>query len=248
GSSPIIHENALISLYDGFDVQYVVALDKNTGETLWKKDRAFDFQKTNGDWKKAYCTARVIEHQGRQELIAPAAACTEAFDPATGELLWTVRHGGMNASARPLYENGLVYLTNGMGAMVAVRAGGKGDVTKSNIAWQSSRSVSKKASQLLVDGLLYMIGDKGIAACVDAATGENVWTDRLDGNYAASPILAEGRIYFCNDKGVVSVVKPGRTLEILAKNKLDDGFMASPAIVGKSLILRTRSHLYRIEK
>lgn len=248
GSSPIVYNGMVYLHFDGYDQQYVVALDKETGKTIWKKHRAFDYGTDNGDLKKAYCTPNVIEHSGRKMLISPAAIATEAFDPKTGDLLWTVHHGGMNASARPLFGQGLLFITNGMGKMVAVRPEGSGDITKSAIAWSGSRGVSKKASQLLVGDLLYQVSDKGIASAVEAKTGETVWQERLGGNFAASPIYSKGdnRIYFCSESGEVSVIEPGREFKLLAKNKLDGGFMATPAPIGNSLILRTRTHLYRV--
>lgn len=101
---------------------------------------------------------------------------------------------------------------------------------------------------MLVDDLLYMVADGGIVTCLDTATGGQVWRERLPGNYAASPIHADGRLYFCNQEGKTTVVKPGRTWEVLATNTLDSGLMASPAVAGKALFLRTKTHLHRIEQ
>ena len=145
-SSPIIDGDKLYILFDGFDVQYAVALNKLTGETIWKTDRAFDFKTSNGDNKKAYCTPAVIEHGGKRMLIAPAAVATEAFDPDTGKLLWTVRTGGMNASARPIYGHGLLFVTNGMGRITVVKpqlTKNGGEVPKENIAWKRARRSRK---------------------------------------------------------------------------------------------------------
>jgi outer membrane protein assembly factor BamB len=247
-SSPIVYGELLIAQFDGFDQQYVVALNKCDGSTVWKTARAFDYRTNNGDLKKAYCTPSIIEHAGRTQLITPAAVATEALDPATGKLLWTVHHEGMNASARPVFGHGLVFITNGMGRMVAVRPDGAGDVTDSHIAWASSKSIPKKSSQLLIGDLLFMVSDTGVVSCVEAKTGEVHWSERLAGEYAASPLYAEGRIYLFNQDGEVPVIAPARELKVLATNKLSDGFMASPAIAGKALILRTTTHLYRVER
>lgn len=245
-SSPIPYGDLYILHFDGFDKQYVIALDKKTGKTAWTHHRAFDFQTTNGDRKKAYGTPAIITHKGIQQLIAPAAVATEALNPLTGKLLWTARTGGMNASARPVYGKGLVFVTNGMGRMSAIVPEGKGDLEKDKIAWSSKRGVPKKSSLILDGDLLYMVSDLGVASCVDAKSGTPHWTARLGGNYAASPILSRGRIYFFNQDGDIPVIATGKKFKVLARNKLADGFMASAAVAGDSLILRTKSALYRI--
>ena len=246
-SSPIVYKDFLIVAFDGFDVQYVVALNKKDGTTAWRKDRAYDFNVKSGDNKKAYCTASVFEIGGQQQVICPGAVATEAFDPTNGKLLWTVRHGGMNASGRPLFGHGLVYITNGMGRMVAVRPEGTGDISK-NIAWESGKGIPKKSSQLLIGDLLYMVADNGVASAVEAKTGEIVWTERIGGDFAASPLFAEGRIYTFNKNGEVKVLAASDEFEVLSEGKFDAGFMASPAVVGKSLIVRSTKALYRISE
>jgi outer membrane protein assembly factor BamB len=246
-SSPVIYGETVLLEFDGFDVQFVVALDKKTGATAWKKDRAFDFKTDNGDAKKGYGTPSIFNIDGRDVAICPAAVATETFDAKTGELLWTVRHDGMNASARPLYGQGLVFITNGMGRIVAVKPEGSGDITQ-EIAWTSHKSVAKKSSPILVDDLLYMVTDDGIATAVEAKTGDNVWTKRLGGEYAASPVYADGKIYFLSMSGETTVIKPGRKFDEVSTGKFPEGFMASPAIAGKSIIVRSKGAVYRLEK
>lgn len=247
-SSPILYDGKLYVAYDGYDVQYVVALDKNTGKTVWKTDRDIDYGTDNGDLMKAYCTGHVIDVGGQKQLIYPSAVATVAYEPDTGEELWKVYHDGMNASARPLYGEGLVYITNGMGSMVAVSPEGKGDVTGTHIAWSDRKGVAKKSSQLLVDGLFYMISDDGVVSCREPKTGKIVWQKRLGGQFAASPIYASGRIYLCSIEGEIYTIEPGREFKLLAETSLGDGFMASPAIVGDEMILRSKSHLYGVAK
>ncbi|MGB0597836.1 MAG: PQQ-binding-like beta-propeller repeat protein [Rubripirellula sp.] len=246
-SSPILHDGKLFVAYDGFDVQYVVALDKNTGETVWKQNRNIEYGTDNGDRMKAYCTAHVIDVDGKPQLICPSAAATVAYNPADGKTLWKVYHQGMNASARPLYGQGLVFITNGMGSMVAVKPTGSGDVTATHIAWSDQKGVAKKSSQLLIDGLLYMTSDDGIVTCREPETGEIVWQKRAKGDYAASPIYADGRIYLFSMDGDITTLEPGRKYNRLAETKLGDGFMASPAIVNDQMILRSKSTLYSVE-
>lgn len=246
-SSPILHGDLLLLQFDGFDVQYVVALDKRTGETVWKHNRAFDYKTNNGDAKKGYGTPSVFRIGGRDLAVCPAAVATETFDAKTGELLWTVRHEGMNVAARPLYGEGLLFITNGMGRIIAVPPEGSGDITQ-NIVWTGHKGVVKRTSPILIDGLLYMVTDDGIATALEAKTGKNVWTKRLGGEYSASPVYADGKLYFLNMTGESVVIKPGREYEEISRGKFDEGFMASPAIAGKSLIVRTRAAIYRLEK
>lgn len=247
-SSPILHDGMLYVAYDGFDVQYVVAFDAQDGSTVWKKDRSIDYGTDNGDRMKAYCTAKVIEINGNEQLIYPSAAATIAYEPQTGDELWTVYHAGMNASARPIFHEGLVFITNGSGSMVAVRPDGKGDVTGTHIEWSDRKGVAKKSSQLLVDGLFYMNSDDGIVSCREPATGEIIWQKRVCKEFAASPIFADGKMYFFSTAGDVVTMLPGREYKLLHKTKIGDGFMASPAVIGNDLILRSKSHLYLISK
>lgn len=247
-SSPILYDGKLYIAYDGFDVQYVVALDKDTGNTVWKRDREIDYGTDNGDRMKAYCTAHVIDVDGQKQLVCPSAVATIAYDPADGQTLWTVYHDGMNASARPLYANGLVFITNGMGSMVAVRPDGSGDVTGTHIAWSATKGVAKKASQLVIDGLLYMASDDGIISAREPETGDIVWQKRAGGSFAASPIYAGGYLYAFNTDGEIFTVEPGAKYNLVAETKLGDGYMASPAVVDNDLILRSKSHLYLVRK
>lgn len=249
GSSPAIYGDLLYLTFDGYDFQYITALNKYTGETVWRKDRGIDFGTTDGDAKKAYSTPLLIDASGRKLLISPFAAATIAYDPLSGDSVWMVRHGGMNAAGRPLFGNGLLYIStaDGPNPLIAIPPGGEGDITK-NIAWRSNKSIPKRPSQLLIGDLLYMINDSGVASCVDAVAGNEVWTTRLPkGDYWASPLYADGLIYGFSQDGQVPVFKAAREFELVASNKLDDGFVASPAVAGKSLILRSKTHLYRIE-
>ena len=243
-SSPIIEAGKLFVAYDGFDVQYVVALDKNTGKTIWKRDRDIDYGTDNGDRMKAYCTAHVIEVKGRKELIYPSAGATIAYDLESGAPLWTAYHGGMNASARPIFHNGLLFITNGMGQMAAVRPGGSGDVTDTHVEWQEKKAIAKKTSQLIVKDHLYMISDDGIATCREPKTGKLIWKVRVDGDYAASPIFASEHIYLFSREGKISVIQPSETYTLVSESNLGDGFMASPAVVGNKMYLRSKTHLY----
>lgn len=254
GSSPILFRNLLIMHFDGFDHQYVVALDKKTGKTVWKTDRSHDYGTDNGDFKKAFATPTVINVGGMAQLISPAAKATLAYDPLTGKELWRIRYPHHSTAARPVFGNGRVYINTGFGKaqLIAVRPDGKGDVTDSHVVWKTSRGIGSKPSPVLVGDLIYTVADQGgVAICIDAQNGREVWKRRIAGKmHSASPVHADGVVYFFGEDGTTVMVKPGREFAALGENKLEAGgrCMATPAIAGKSIFLRTGSHLYRIEK
>jgi outer membrane protein assembly factor BamB len=174
GSSPIVWENLLILMFDGFDVQYVTALDKTTGETVWKTDRNFNYGTDNGDVMKAYGTPSVIMVDGHPELVTPSAGSTAAYDPRTGKELWQVKSGGMNAAGRPVVNKDTAFIGTADGGihLFAVKLGGKGDVTGTHVLWKLAKGYPRYASPIHVDGLLYMGNEQGVITCVDAVSGE----------------------------------------------------------------------------
>jgi outer membrane protein assembly factor BamB len=264
-SSLVLFENLLIVTMDGVDLQYVAALDKHTGDTVWKTDRDVEWNDQDvtgagpeaaqrirdGDHRKAHSTPLVvIAADGRPQLISGGAKAAFAYDPRSGRELWRVEYDDFSVAPRPLYHNGTAYLVTGIihPELWAIRTDGRGDLTYTDhIAWRLKSRVPRTASPLLIDGLIYMVNDDGVANCIDAATGGPVWSNRLGGRFAASPIYADGRLYFCDQDGQTTILKPGREHQELAANTLDDGCMASPAVAGKALFLRTKTHLYRIE-
>jgi outer membrane protein assembly factor BamB len=259
GSSPIIFRDLLIMNFDGSDHQYVIALDKRTGKTVWQTKRSIDFQDVDasgkiaadGDFRKAFATPHVALLNGRWELISLGAKAAYSYDPFTGKELWRVEEREQHsASTRPVIGHGMIFFPTGFssGQLFAVRTGGSGLITDTHVAWKVKRSISNKPSILLVDDLIYVINDTGIASCIEAKTGEIVWQKRIGGEYTASPVYADGKVWLFSEEGKTTVLRPGRTYEVLAENQLGEGFLASPAIVGKAFYLRTRTHLYRIEK
>jgi outer membrane protein assembly factor BamB len=252
GASPILFENLLIFTVDGCDVQYVVALEKATGKTAWKTNRSVDYSRVNRYHRKAFCTPIVVKWRGRPQLISPGSKAVMAYDPRTGRELWKVRYGGWSMTPRPLFGHGLVFLIMDYDfpELWAIRPDGEGDVTESHVAWKIPRGKQMPAapSQLLIGDVLFMVSDKGTASCVEAKTGRVVWRQRLGGQYWASPIYADGRIYFFSYDSVTTVIEPARQYRQLAVNRLDGRMMASPAVAGKALFLRTEQHLYRIEE
>ncbi|MEX2216292.1 MAG: PQQ-binding-like beta-propeller repeat protein [Phycisphaeraceae bacterium] len=270
GSSVVIYKNLLLLTMDGVDVQYLVALNKKTGETVWKTDRTTDYDdidpktkmpKMDGDLRKAYTTAVVVEHEGRPLLLSPGARAAYAYDARDGKELWKITYPGFSNAASVVFAPAkggagglpaLAYINTGHGKseFMAVKVDGKGDVTKSNILWNHGRNVPRRSSPVLVNDLLFMVDDGGIAICLDAKTGDVCWVQRLgDGKeqYSASPIYVDGKVMFCGQEGLTTIVAPTREYKLLATNKLSSGMMASPAVAGKALFLRTKTHLVRIE-
>jgi hypothetical protein len=162
--------------------------------------------------------------------------------------LWKVEYPDWSVAPRPLFDGTHAFIVTGLRKkeMWAVKTDGRGDVTGTGVVWRLATHVGKYASPLLVDGLIYTAAEESFVTCLEAGTGEVVWTERIGGKYAASPVYADGRLYFMSQEGVTTVLKPGRSFEVLATNKLDEGFMASPAVSDGALFLRTRTHLYRI--
>jgi outer membrane protein assembly factor BamB len=251
GSSPAMAGDLLVLQMDGRDTQYVIALDKKTGEPVWKTKRSTDYGDRGVEFRKAFCTPLVIEFAGRRQVVSTGAVETISYDPASGKELWKVRPdvNSYSNTSRPLFCFGLVLVNTGASMQIwAVRPDGHGDVTGSHVAWKIEKNVPFMPSPTIVGDLIFMINDSGIISCFEAKTGKNVWRHRLGGNFEASPIAADGRVYFFSDDGPVTVIAAGRKYKELAVNKLDQGFLASPAVAGKAIFLRTKSHLYRIEE
>jgi outer membrane protein assembly factor BamB len=243
---------------DGVDVQYVVALDKTTGHTVWKTDRTAEWNdydangkpRDEGDLRKAYTTPLVIDVNGSPQMISVGAMAAYAYDPLTGREIWKVRTGGFSGATRPVFDGKLVFMTTGSGqsALLAVRPDGRGDVTDTHIAWRSVRAVPRLPSPVVANELLFTVSDNGVAACWETQSGKQVWQERLGGEFAASLLASGDRIYAFGQNGKATVFAASRKYERLATNVLDDGFLASPAVASKALILRTKTHLYRIEE
>jgi outer membrane protein assembly factor BamB len=259
GSSPVVYKDLLILTMDGIDVQYIVALNKKTGKTVWKTPRSVKWDDLDrngkpiagGDLRKGYGTPIFLSVNGKTQMISTAAKALYSYDPETGKEIWQVRHHGHSSAARPVFGLGMVFLSTAYGKteLLAVRPDGKGDVTDSHVAWRTVRGSMQKPSPVLVDGLLYTVSDDGgVVTCLEAKNGKEVWRQRVGGSYSACLLYADGHLYCFSMEGKAAVLKAGRKAEVLATNKLADGFMASPAVSGKALILRTKTHLYRIEE
>lgn len=241
GGSPVLYNDLLIVSCDGTDRQFVAALDKHSGKLRWKTKR---------EGRMAYSTPLVIRAAGRDQVISTGGDAVVAYNPADGEEIWRVRYDGYSEVPRPVYGQGLVFICSGYNTplLYAIRPDGQGDVTDTHVAWKTTKAAPLNPSPLLLGEELYFVSDRGVAVCVDAKTGEQHWQKRLPGNYSASPLAADGRIYFTNETGVTTVIAPGKEFESLASNEVDGRTLASLAVSGKALYLRTDTHLYRIEK
>jgi outer membrane protein assembly factor BamB len=193
----------------------------------------------------------IKDGDGTEQLIVLGAQWLVSYDPSTGEERWRVDTGKTYSNAsRPVHGHGMVYVCTAFGGarMLAVRTDGRGNVSDTHVVWQLGRSTPRRSSPTLVGERLYFVSDRGVASCADARTGEVIWSTRLPGAHSASPVHADGRIYFFGENGDVTVVRPGDTFRPLAENRIEGRIMASPAFVDRSIILRTDSHLYRIER
>ena len=244
GGSPIVYGDLLIFSCDGSDVAYVIALDKHTGKTKWKTNRGYPAD-------QAYTTPIVIRVGEQDQLISVGAFRVRAYEPLTGKEIWRVRYDeGFSNVPRPVFGHGLVFITTGFQQpeLLAIRPDGKGDVTKTHVAWSLKRGAPLTPSPIIVGDELYVVNDGGIASCIDAKTGNVIWQSRLGGTYSASPVFADGRLYFPAEQGVTTVIAPGKEARRLATNKLDGGLLASMAVAGGSFFLRTDAALYRISE
>lgn len=243
GGSPVLYRDLLIVACDGNGGEaYVVALETATGHVRWKTDRRLPAD-------QAYATPLIVRAGARDLVVAPGAHRAAAYDPLTGEEVWRVGYpNGFSNVPRPVYGDGVVFIATGFNtpSIMAVRADGHGDVTRTHVAWRSTRGAPFTPSPILVGGQLYFVSDTGVLSSVDAATGKYLWQERIGGNYAASPIHAEGRIYYLSEEGITTVIAPGRSFQRLATNKLEGSTLASIAVSNGSLFIRSNSHLYRI--
>ncbi len=248
GSSPVVYEDLVILVCDGIDQQFVVALDRETGKTVWKTHRP-PKRADDGQLQKAYSTPLIINHDGHDQLVVPSAQWVVSYEPLTGEELWQVDHGdGFSTIPRPVYGNGLVYICSGytQSKLLAIRVDGRGDVTNSHVVWTANRQISKNPSPLLAGDLLFVISDNGICTCFDALTGKTHWQQRIGGNFSASPVLANDHVFLLSHEGTITAIPVSAEREELVTSHAPDELKASPAILKSSVILRSGSKLYRI--
>lgn len=252
-SSPTLVGDLLVFHVDGRDVQYIIALDKATGRSVWKTARSagFDEKKVPVHERKAYGMPALVPRGDAQQLISVGAKALYSYDPKTGVELWKVSHRGWSIFPRPVFGNGLVFVTidRDRPELWAIRPDGSGDVSETHVVWKNTRRMPDRASPLLIGQLLFVMDRDGYLTCLEATSGEEIWQHRLEGKFSAAPICAGDRIYLFSEKGICTVIKPARAFENLATNPIgqDEQLLASPAVHGKAFYISTAMHLYRIE-
>lgn len=258
GSSVFPWKDTIILTMDGVDVQYLTALDKTTGKTVWKTDRNTEFDDLDasgmptaeGDYRKAYSTPVPIAVGGKSQIVSTGSRATVSYDPDTGKELWRVRYKGFSNASQPVWINGLLVLNTGHGKATLqaykITPETKGDITGA-LVWEQTKYIPTRSSPVVAGALIYVMADNGFISAVDPKDGELLFSERTGGSCSASPTFADGRIYFCNERGDTAVVEPGREYKLLSRNSLEDGIMACPVAAGSGLYIRTRTHLYRIE-
>jgi hypothetical protein len=248
GGSPVLWKNDLIVMLDGSDVQYVAALDKDTGKVLWKTTRSGELR-SDPQLKKSYGTPLIVNVNGQEQLIAPGADWLYGYDPATGRELWKMSYGmlGFSITPRPVAGHGMLFMSTGFMKpdMLGIRYEGQ---SQPEIVWHFKQGAPTMPSPLLVGDELYFMSDGGIFTCLDAVSGKEHYRQRLGGNFSSSPLYADGKIYVCSREGVTHVIQPGKEFKSLGNSDLGRPIMASPIALDHALFLRTDKALYRIEK
>lgn len=247
GGSPALIGDALVFSCDGETDPFLAALDAKTGAVRWKTSR-----ESTANRKFSFSTPLVIEVDGVTQIISPTSGFVAAYDPKDGREIWRVRYPeGFSIVTRPVFAHGLLFISSSYikPVLYAIKpAGAKGDATDTHLVWKHDKGVPNTPSPIVVGDEIYFVSDSGIASCLDAKTGSLHWSERLGGGFSASPIFAEGRIYFLSEEGVGTVLKAGKTFEVLAKNELGERTLASPAVTDHTIFLRSKSHLWRIGK
>lgn len=243
GGSPILVGNFLIIACDGTDVQYVTALDKRTGDEVWKTPR---------DGKMAYSTPLLIEVDGKPQVVSSGGEWAIAYEPQSGKEIWRFRYpAGFSNVPRPVFGQGLVFVCSGYNKpwIYAVNPNGTGDVTETHMVWKLDRGAPLNPSPLIVGDEIYLMDDKGIATCLDVKTGEQHWQQRVGGNFSCSLLSADGRIYVSDENGKTYVFSPSKEeYRELAVNELPGRTLSTIAAADESLFLRTDTSVYRIQK
>ena len=258
GSSPIVHGEKLILHFEGTDRQYIVALNKYNGELIWEVDRPKELYDSLLEiGKKAYITPIVIQVGEKELLISNGSAVCIAYDVETGEEVWRIPQGEDSTIAMPVYADGILSFYTGFVTdendkkyceLLAVDPEGKGNIASTNILWRLKSPILQLSTQLAINGLIYTINSASELQCIEALTGELVWTEKLKGKFNSSPVYANGKIYFSSTHGETYVYEAGRKKKLLAVNSNTGEIWATPAFTNESILLRTSDFLYKIKE
>jgi outer membrane protein assembly factor BamB len=236
----VLFGDILILQCDHLSKAYLLAVDARSGKDRWKVDR--------GDSRTSHSTPLVVRGREGAELLVNSSERIDVYDPATGKLLWFTGAPRQTPIPSAVFDGDRIYLSRGYrnSDYMAIRPGGRGDVTATHIEWQSPSGASYVPSIVHYNGLLYMTNEVGVMTCADARTGAVVWRRRLEGVFFASPVAGDGKVYMVSESGETFVMRAGRTPEILARNDLGERFIASPAISHGRLYLRSDQTLFAV--
>jgi outer membrane protein assembly factor BamB len=243
GSSPTVHKGQLLLICYHDKASYLLSLDAATGDVRWKSDQP--------PGVTSYSTPIVVETAGGgAEIVVNSSAGIAGHSAATGEVLWRFDEQNRFPVPMPAVHEGIIYTSRGYRSspFMAIRPGGKGDITSSHVVWRVPSGAPYISSLVHDNGLIYMVGDVGVLTVTDAKTGERLFQERIGGVYSASPVAADGKVYLLSEDGETIVLSAGRTPSILARNRLDARQLASPAIAGGRLFIRSDDVLYAIGK
>jgi outer membrane protein assembly factor BamB len=256
GSSPLlVRDRLFVEVLHGMktkDPSYVLCIDAATGTTVWKVERPTDAQFESPD---AYTTPVLVRHDGREEIVVTGGDYATGHDPATGAELW--RAGGFNPTknranrvvASATAANGLIYVPSRVKPLIALKVGGRGDITQSHVAWSTDQGPDVP-TPAVTDKYIFILNDRGIVWCRDAKTGAEIWGNQRirSGTYSSSPVVADGRVYMVSEDGVVTVIEAGPEFKVVAENDLAEYTLSTPAISGGQVFIRTEKFLYCIGK
>jgi outer membrane protein assembly factor BamB len=245
GSSPVVYRDRVILVCYHQKSSYLLSLDSRSGRVQWKADAPAGVT--------SYSTPLVVESNaagGKAEIVVNSSAGVSGHDVATGEQLWRYEETNRFPVPTPSFENGLIYMSRGYRSspFMAIRPGGKGDISATHVAWRVPSGAPYISSLVLYDGLIYLTGDVGVLTVADAKTGERVYQERIGGVYTASPVAGDGKVYLVSEDGETLVLAAGRAPKILERNKLTARQLASPAVAGGRLFIRSDDALYAIGK
>ena len=240
-SSPVLFKDKVIVNGDHDGDSYIVALDRETGKTLWKTPRE--------NHTRSYCVPIIRELAGRTQMVLTGDKCVASYDPDNGKRHWTIDGPTEQFVASPVYseKTGLIYITGGFPDhhILAIKPDGTGNVTQTHIVWRSIKGVSYVPSPIIAGDYFLVVSDQGFGTCFDAGSGKILWQERL-GEHHASLVSANGLVYFLSDEGMTTVVQPGPQFRLVAKNELGEKCFASPAISQGQIFLRGDKHLFCI--
>jgi outer membrane protein assembly factor BamB len=248
-ASPMLYGDLVIQVCDSKEDSYIAAFDAGSGDRVWRTSRA-----SYGCWSTPVVVEAEVDGARRMELVVNGTGSDSdegrlitAYDPEDGRQLWQVWGATQWVTPTPMVSGGLVYCTCGRnGPIFAIRPGGSGDVTESRVVWKARRGGPYIPSGLAYRNRLYLVRDNRDVTCYNAGDGQQIWTGRLGGTFTSSLVVAEGRIYATNERGTVYVFAAADSFELLAKNDMRERCLATPAIAGGELFIRTEGHLYCI--